>query len=1096
MKKSRSTKRALLLSALSLLMCVSMLVGSTFAWFTDSVASQGNKIQAGILDLDLALLDKDTGKFESIKNEQKAIFDYDKWEPGYTDVKILKIENLGNLALKWYAKFVSGEALSILADVIDVYVCPSATKLAYPADRDLAGYEKVGTVRDFVNTIRTTTNGSLLSGQAAYLGIALYMRESAGNEYQNLALGQFDIQILATQQTYESDSFGTDYDANAVFPSFDGSFYAVADVAGKVGADNKLTEDVIVGDPAGKMHASIPQGTAMKPGATKLELDVVTTNRSGNIAMTGGQVSRSLDVHIEGVSPDNTVPATIDLGEVMPVGMKAANIQIYHVENDTPVQMAAVDTLTAHNQFTYNSETGEMAVNMATFSEVTAVVATGNPWDGESRDTSWYNTTDTVFTITTEDQFAGLSAIVGGMAEGIARDDFAGKTVKLGSDLDLGGHVNRVWYPIGYHNSNGNYDKVSGGSVSSNVSSFEGTFDGQNHTISNIYQNTWDMFGDYNSGYSGTPNHYKDGMGIFGFVYNGTVKNLTVDNFQSDGEFSTTGVVAAYASGNATFENITITGSNPRAYNVPNGGVVGYAYANDGKTSVVNFNKITMEPSTKITALWGSWDVGCGGILGRVNGDTTINMKDCVTSAEIDVFNDVCGNYQYYQYRYSGALIGTVGPDSDPKSGPEKVNFENVKVYIGNWADYYYCEFEKNSQGSYTDDYQFSRVEKNEIVFNDDTNLPKTCTHKHQGTEDKLAVYLPFEQLYTGYGWGSSPELVTEYGKEVNGVTVYRSFYSVTYMDATGQNVLAVDYVTNGERTDEKIWASEYTVRTGAISPAASNQRFKYWVNAGSQQTTTIAAGNRNNVVLYESWDNPYTVRFLDQFGNVIYSETFTESDPSVSVPPVPEVEDCIGVWEDYNLKKATSDVTVRPIYTYEGKLKLTPVDDPKDGVIDYYKVEAVAELDEITYIPGYFNGLPVKLVEKLYKNEKNTDYGAGVKTIVIGEGVEDLADNSLAYTTNLDTVKLPNTLEKMGKNTFSRNNTLNGIFGGDNDRKKLAITYNGTKAEWDKLVSNSDEDWANGLEKGTTIECIDGVYTATSVGALCSNHKWTWTAN
>ena len=43
--------------------------------------------------------------------------------------------------------------------------------------------------------------------------------------------------------------------------------------------------------------------------------------------------------------------------------------------------------------------------------------------------------------------------------------------------------------------------------------------------------NTWDMFGDYNDGYAGTPNHYRDGMGLFGRVYKGTVKNLTVENF-------------------------------------------------------------------------------------------------------------------------------------------------------------------------------------------------------------------------------------------------------------------------------------------------------------------------------------------------------------------------------------------------------------------------------------------------------------------------------------------------------------------------------------------------------------------------------------
>ncbi|MBQ9975358.1 MAG: hypothetical protein IJP16_02535 [Clostridia bacterium] len=216
MTKRHSTKKALMLSLLSLIVCVSMLVGSTFAWFTDSVTSSGNKIQSGTLKLDLELLDKETG-WDSIKESKAPIFDYDLWEPGYTDVKILKVENEGTLALKWYAKFVSENDLSILADVIDVYVCPSATELTYPADRNLDGYEKVGTVRDFVNTIESTTNGNLKAGEVAYLGIALKMQEEAGNDYQGLTLGAFDIMILATQDTIENDSFDDQYDADAEY---------------------------------------------------------------------------------------------------------------------------------------------------------------------------------------------------------------------------------------------------------------------------------------------------------------------------------------------------------------------------------------------------------------------------------------------------------------------------------------------------------------------------------------------------------------------------------------------------------------------------------------------------------------------------------------------------------------------------------------------------------------------------------------------------------------------------------------------------------------------------------------------------------------
>lgn len=219
MNNKRSTKRTLVSSVLSLILCMAMLIGTTFAWFTDSVTSANNKIQAGNLKIDLELLDKESGKWNSIKNTNKAIFDYNMWEPGYTDVKILKVENEGNLALKWMAKFISANELTALADVIDVYVCPSETELSYPADRnDLSGYVWAGTVADFVNSIETTTTGTLEADETAYLGIALKMKTEAGNEYQGMDLGSaFDIMIMATQLTAEEDSFDDQYDKDATY---------------------------------------------------------------------------------------------------------------------------------------------------------------------------------------------------------------------------------------------------------------------------------------------------------------------------------------------------------------------------------------------------------------------------------------------------------------------------------------------------------------------------------------------------------------------------------------------------------------------------------------------------------------------------------------------------------------------------------------------------------------------------------------------------------------------------------------------------------------------------------------------------------------
>ena len=148
--------------------------------------------------------------------------------------------------------------------------------------------------------------------------------------------------------------------------------------------------------------------------------------------------------------------------------------------------------------------------------------------------------------------------------------------------------------------------------------------------------------------------------GLFGKVYGGTVKNLTVNNFSSDGEITTTGAIAAYADG-ATFENIAIFGCNPRVYNIGNGGIVGCVgwYTKGETDKPVTFKNITVDNSNKISALWGTYDAACGGILGQyypTSGQSSagkpanggIHFENCHVSAIMDVYNDVCGNYQYY----------------------------------------------------------------------------------------------------------------------------------------------------------------------------------------------------------------------------------------------------------------------------------------------------------------------------------------------------------------------------------------------------------------------------------------------------------------
>ena len=158
---------------------------------------------------------------------------------------------------------------------------------------------------------------------------------------------------------------------------------------------------------------------------------------------------------------------------------------------------------------------------------------------------------------------------------------------------------------------------------------------------------------------------------------------------------------------------------------------------------------------------------------GNADGGTgEIAFENCHVAAQIDVYNDVCANYQYYAYRYAGMMIGSIRHNTTNDEGKTIPNMAGISasgctVNYGTWNDYYYCEFEKNTMASYSEDYQFSRVPHSELNFTDsngngiidtveERGSVTGCTHAHTAAEDKQAVYLPFHQLFTGYSWGVS----------------------------------------------------------------------------------------------------------------------------------------------------------------------------------------------------------------------------------------------------------------------------------------------------------------------------------------------------
>ena len=215
MTKTHSTKRSLVASILVLCLCFTSLIGTTFAWFTDEVTSDGNVIKTGTLDVELYYADGKQDPASATWNDASvgALYTADQlWEPGYTDAKHINISNEGTLALKYQLAILPTGEVSALANVIEVYYIENAT--AIPDRADLSAYKPVGTLAELINN--GIKQGNLEAGDDYTATLVLKMQESAGNEYQHLSIGDdFTIRILATQYTSEEDSFGDDYDADA-----------------------------------------------------------------------------------------------------------------------------------------------------------------------------------------------------------------------------------------------------------------------------------------------------------------------------------------------------------------------------------------------------------------------------------------------------------------------------------------------------------------------------------------------------------------------------------------------------------------------------------------------------------------------------------------------------------------------------------------------------------------------------------------------------------------------------------------------------------------------------------------------------------------
>ena len=227
---SKNTKRALLSSALSMVVCLAMLIGSTFAWFTDTATTGVNKIQAGNLDIELSYKNNSTGGEFKKADKNTSVFNDDAlWEPGHVEYVVLKIRNAGSLALKYKLGInIAGEAGST-----NVY--NNAFNLSDYIRFAVLNDDQSGLGRD--NLVAAATDSKLIkegyskedhllageNNSEKIVTLVVWMPTTVGNEanYKTDAAApsiDLGIQVVATQYTYEKDSFDDKYDEKATYP--------------------------------------------------------------------------------------------------------------------------------------------------------------------------------------------------------------------------------------------------------------------------------------------------------------------------------------------------------------------------------------------------------------------------------------------------------------------------------------------------------------------------------------------------------------------------------------------------------------------------------------------------------------------------------------------------------------------------------------------------------------------------------------------------------------------------------------------------------------------------------------------------------------
>ena len=307
----KTTKRALVSSLLVLVLCFTMLLGTTFAWFTDSASSVGNKITTGNLDVDLYRW-SENGSTEITANSDPIFPGTITWEPGMTQVVYLSIKNNGSLDLKYKVGLEVKNVTKNLTDVMSYAITPDATF------GTLTGW--VGNGLSVVSGTNVAANDVVLgAGAEHFFALSVHMDEEAGNEYMNGTI-EFDINVLAGQLASELDSFDNTYDADATYPTVSTSYVVPENATTNAVVE---TTNVKVNVPAAVLNALPDDVESIQLAHSDVKTDATAKTLAFDAVEFIDQNGNIIDL------ANNTTPfeVTLPVGDVFAAG---ATVEIYH----------------------------------------------------------------------------------------------------------------------------------------------------------------------------------------------------------------------------------------------------------------------------------------------------------------------------------------------------------------------------------------------------------------------------------------------------------------------------------------------------------------------------------------------------------------------------------------------------------------------------------------------------------------------------------------------------------------------------------------------------------------------------------------------